>query len=341
LNKPIKVVIEAATANNQPLLSFIASSKGDVDFGKERVGSKHDSTLPTLYANLGHGMLHATKTEIVGPDRFDFQILEGTAPFDLDTAQRMPARLRFAPTSNGPKRAWLRVESNSKNSKADSIPLKGDGTAGPRLVLKVNDLAVDYRDRERGKLYDTTFNQFFYNDGTDTMTLYAEIEGPDKDDFTFGSFGIAELAPEQSLDLTITFFVKATEADGQRQADLVITTYYKDEPIDTDRVSLLGRVGPPASVPWVAQRNAGISITPNPTAGDADLHVVPMPDEIGLKYTMRVTDAAGGEVDLRKGTFSSEGISYRFRSGDLASGVYYISVATLRGTRVGSMTIAR
>jgi hypothetical protein len=340
LNPTIKAGLEAYAESNQPVLAFIAP-KGEINWGQRRMGSKSDTAMPSLYTNLGLGPLHATKTEIIGPDRFEFELLEGSAPFDLEKNEKLGAKLRFAPTTAGPKLAYLRVVSNSKSTVPDTIPLRGEVYTGPRLVLKANDLAIDYRDRMKGKQYDTSFSQFFYNDGSETMTIVASLQGADARDFILNSFAFEELAPGAALDLDLTFFVPKTEEDGQKQAVLVINTFYNSEPLDTIRINLLGRVEGVSSVPTSADQAAGIRIVPNPTAGDADVKVMPLPGETGRGYTIRLTDAAGRELDLRRGVFGAQGFSYRIESNNLASGVYYITVTTSAGTRVGSVTLAR
>jgi hypothetical protein len=340
MNPAARITLEAYSLTNKPAMAFFADPKGEVNWGIRKVGRQGDTLVTNLYGNIGRGPLHVTKTEIVGPDRFEFELLEGSAPFDIEKQERLSAKLRFAPTSVGTKVAWLRVEHNA-STKIDSVMLTGTVEQGPLLQVKANDLVVDFHNRIKGESYDSTFSQFFSNIGSDTMTLSFFITGPDRDLFNTNTSGLQEMIPGSAIDFHVGFFAPASEADGQKQAQLVVNPVFQDEVYDTLVINLLAHLGPPASVEWISQKNAGISVVPNPTAGDADIRIAAMPDELGVRYTLRLTDALGRELDLRNGTFTSDGISYRLKGRDIATGVYYISVTTEHGTRVAPVTLAR
>ena len=68
---------------------------------------------------------------------------------------------------------------------------------------------------------------------------------------------------------------------------------------------------------------------------------MPMRNELGARYTLRLVDGLGRELDVQTGRFTSDGISYRISGEGRAAGVYHLSVTTEHGTRSATVTLVR
>jgi hypothetical protein len=339
LNQTITVVLEAYAEDRKPDFTFRGISTAALDFKSRKVGDIVDTSFGALYSNFGRAKLHITKTEIVGRDRFDFQIVDGTAPIDIDSAGLHAATVRFAPKSEGQKEAYLRVESNSKDHPVDSLKLIGDVRKGPLLVVKTPGLVVDFGQCERGKPYDTTFAEFFSNVGSDDLALQvSNAEGRDAALFSTTLSGVAELVPGESSAFGAHFEASATEPDGWKQAHIAL---YNESQDKWDTVHLIARIGNVSGgVQGDGAADASFTIAPNPTGGDATITVAALAGELGREYTLSITDMAGREVQRQGGRFTADGIGYIVRKQMLPAGVYQVTVTTAIGTRTRSLTIA-
>jgi hypothetical protein len=334
-NARANVTLEAYAIQELPSLGLA----GNINFGDQKVGVVIDTTIERFYVNGGLAPLHVDEAVIVGPDRFDFEITGGTGPFDLDgTGDGRPVTIRFAPQTPGQKEAWLHVRSNSSTGELDSIRLRGDVRTGPLLQMTIPDLLINFGERKKGRPYDTTFSSFFYNAGTDTLVFEGYKAGPDPDAFNFLA-PINELAPGEVIDFGITLFGDPSLEDGWRRSYLVILVPDREK---LDTIQMIANFQGVSSVPTGGDdADEAFSITPNPTPGNADVHVMPQDGEVGQQYTLRVIDVTGREVDRQTGRFGADGLTYQFRRGDRPTGVYYISVQTDTGMRVRTVTVAR
>lgn len=339
LNPPVSVIIEGYALDKQPVLGIIAGGEKTVDFKTRRVGDQVDTTMKNIFANNGEAPLRASKTEIVGPDRFDFQILEGTAPFEIETgAPRITAKFRFAPQSTGPKVAWLRIESNSENG-PDSVKLVGNVKVGPLLRYATNERSVNFRDRTKKVSHDSTITQFFVNAGSDTLQIIADLEGENKESFNVFLNAI-DLAPGESSDLPITLF---DTTEGYKKAFLVINQIETEENtiFRRDTIWLVANIVAPASVPGEAAAATGFTVSPNPTSTDASIAIRPLAGEAGLRYTLLVTDAAGREVRSYTGLFSTVDATIALQTDGLPAGTYFLTLKSDKGQRLQTLTITR
>jgi Metallo-peptidase family M12 len=339
LNPPVVAVIEGYAQDKQPILGLLAGGKKEIDFGIHRVGARVDTLMKNFYANNGEAPLRATKVEIIGPDRFDFQVVEGTGPFEIETgAPRLSARIRFSPQSTGDKQAWLRVESNSENG-TDSVLLKGHVKVGPLLRMSANDLSINFRERLKKVSYDTIFTEFFTNAGSDTLQVIADLEGEDKNAFTVYVNSI-DLAPGETYDMKVTLF---DSTEGFKKAFLVINQIETEGPsiYRRDTLWLIAQIGAPASVAEEVSATTGFTVSPNPTPANAEIAITPLAGEIGLNYTLTVTDAAGRSVRQFSDRFTREGASIALETDGLPAGTYFLSLRTAKGQRMQTLTLTR
>jgi hypothetical protein len=338
LNPPISVIIEGYAQDKQPILGIVAGGKKEIDFKIHRVGDRVDTTMKNVFANNGEALLRATKSEIVGPDRFEFKLLDGSAPFDLQNGDRLNASFRFAPLTPGPKQAWLRIESNSKNG-PDSLSLVGTAKVGPLLRLKLSELSVNFEEREKRKSYDTLISEFFHNAGSDTLQIIADLDGDAKDAFNV-NVNAVELAPGESMDLPITLY---DTTEGFKKAFLVINQIETEDftVYRRDTVWLLADITGPSSVPNAAEAVTGFTVTPNPTSADAMIAIAPLRGEEGLTYTLTVADAAGRNVRTYSDRFTHVGTSIALKSDGLPAGTYFLTLRTDKGERMRTLTLTR
>lgn len=334
-NPWITVAFQAYSFDASPLLTLSSDQNGEIDWGKNKVGVRADTIIKNLYANAGRSPLNVTKTEIVGRDRFEFQIMRGSAPFTLSASGgRMPATLRFAPLTPGPKEAWLRIESDSRTG-ADSIKLVGEAEQGPLLLLKVSNLTVNFGKCQKNTSYDTLFTEFFFNAGTDTLEVQPIIAGPNGDAFTV-NLGLVSVKPGTGLDLPITFF---DGTDGYKTAYMVI---YTNTPRAIDTVFLVAQIGEVTSaVPAEPVHVARVTIAPNPTAGTASALILPLDGEVGRPYSLLLTDPLGREAGRVEGTMAAGENRVELPLGSLPSGRYGVTITTALGRRSTTVTVVR
>lgn len=340
LNRSVVINLEAYARAKQPVLGIIAGGKAEIDFGTRRVGATVDSAMKTLFANIGTALLRAHRSEIIGPDRFEFQIVEGTPPFEIESGDaRRGAKFRFSPTTPGDKLAYFVVESNSRGGSKDTLTLKGFAKVGPRLTLKVSQLSVNFHNRESKVLHDTTFTQFFYNSGSDTLQIIGDLEGENASSFNVNVAAI-DLAPGESYDLPITLY---DSVPGYKKAYMVINQIETEDfsIYRRDTVWLLANITGPSAAPGASPEIAGFSVTPNPTSAEAQAFIAPMPGEAGREYTVTVTDAAGRVVHSFGNRFKQNGETVALPTGNLAAGVYYLRLSGPKGSRIQTLTVVR
>lgn len=335
------VDVEAFAKNDQPAFGFLAQGDGRVNFGTVKVDATIDSVFKSpkeLFINIGRAVLRADSTAIVGPDREEFELLEGAAPFALEPFQKRRATIRFTPKTHGEKKAWLVVWSNSPDNPIDSLELTATVLRGPVLDLKIGDLVIDFGEVVPRRTYDTSFDNFFYNNGTEDLSINAGVAGEHAELFP-GTQWLEELPPGEGMPMSLSFFAPEDEELGWKTALLIIASNTPKE-LDTVRVS--AKLVAPASAPGaVAGETAMFMIIPNPTPGQADIMIAPAAGELGRDYTFTITDGTGKELRRETGRFTSAGIRTSIQAGDLPSGVYRVSVATSRGLRSHSITITR
>jgi hypothetical protein len=335
------VDVEAFAKNDKPYFGFRAEGAGRINFGKVKVDATVDSVFRSpkeLYINIGTAPLRVDSTAIVGPDRFEFELVEGSAPFQLAPFEKHPAVLRFHPLTPGVKQAWLKVWSNSPGNSEDSLLLVGEALRGPVLSLKVPNFIIDFGEVLSERTYDTTFDDFFFNNGTEPLSINAGIAGDDAPLFP-GTQWLDELAPGEGMPLDIAFFAEDTVSLGWKKAMIIIAT---NTPRGLDTVQVTAKIVGSAAVPGAdAAETAAFMIVPNPTAGDAEIAIAPAAGELGREYTLRIVDAHGRVVRRTSGRFTVDGIRSTLKKGELPSGVYYVSVTTDKGIRAHAITITR
>ncbi|MDP4228849.1 MAG: SBBP repeat-containing protein [Bacteroidota bacterium] len=78
----------------QPTLAVMGNV---IDFGQVNVGSFKDTTITVALQNLGNVPVVFTGSSELGPDRTQFSLQSGGAPFTLDPGKSQSVTLRFAP----------------------------------------------------------------------------------------------------------------------------------------------------------------------------------------------------------------------------------------------------
>ena len=79
--------------------------------------------------NSGGSTLSVSGTEILGPHASDFSIATGGAPFTVSPESFARMRLRFEPSAEGLRTAFLRITSDDPDSPVLDVPLDGTGVA--------------------------------------------------------------------------------------------------------------------------------------------------------------------------------------------------------------------
>ena len=337
-NAPNVTVLEAYPLDRQPQLGLVSGAQG-IDSKVHKVGEKVDTTFPNFYRNRGLADLHVDKVELVGPDRFEFKMLEGTGPFDIATnGANVGLKLRFEPTTPGIKTAWIRATSNSPN-KVDSIMVSGNVKIGPLLRLKTNNLTIDFHDRQKKTLVDTTLDGFFYNAGSDSMLVTADFIGRDSASFPI-DFAVLDMPPGTAAPLTLRFY---DSIPGAKESFMVINhvDYETLVVYRRDTLRLIGTIVGPNSAPDESQGVAGLSVAPNPTPGAAVVTVAPLAGQTGRSYSLVISDLLGREVYRHADRFGAEETRIPLATEGWATGVYYMTLKCGDETRTRTLTIQR
>jgi hypothetical protein len=334
-DRPVKVQLEAYAIAQVAILNYRRIPNRSVNFGIKKVGEEDYKDFS--YLNVGTATLHITSAEIVGPDKLDFKLIGEAPPFDLVQGDTAIGGIEFKPRTQGQKQAWLRVESNSSSGAVDSVPLTANVKTGPLLQMKAEGLMIDFGEVAKSTpSVDTTIYAFFKNIGSDTMSLNTWTTGPDQLEFSIDA-PIVELIPNDTLSLFVRFTPNPDKPDGWRRAYMVV---YVAELDKTDSIQLIAHVGPLSSVPGTgADADESFTVSPNPTAGNAVVAVMPTAAEVGREYSMSITDINGRELRSEKGRFGSNAVGFVITKGELPSGSYYITVTTSEGKRTRSVTI--
>lgn len=346
---PVVISFEAYAENKRPVLGFVTKGSGKIDFGRRTIQKPVYDTLRPLYRNQGSNgaPLYVDRTEIVGPDRFDFEMVAGTAPFDLKSGSGRDAIVKFTPSSVGQKTAWLKVWSNSNNIQdgTDSIMLTGEGVVGSGagvVDLRLRSGAINFGDVKTFKTYDTVLSNFYYNAGTVPLSISFYVDGDNSTDF-FSNNSLVEVTPGQGDELQLTFY---SERKGAKSAMLIVSTDDVSDDknpvrVRVDTLYLYANADGLSAVPGQPAEAQGMALTPNPTAGAVELAIAPMNGELGQAYTITITDVVGREVYHVEGRFESDKTLNRIETGNWSSGVYYVKLSSKQGTRTMPLTVKR
>src|SRR5439155_13191350 len=68
-----------------------------IDFGQVPIGSNKDTTITIAIQNTGNLTVSFTTTNELGPDKTQFSIQSGSAPFTLAPGASQSVTLRFSP----------------------------------------------------------------------------------------------------------------------------------------------------------------------------------------------------------------------------------------------------
>jgi hypothetical protein len=340
-----RVDVEAFAKDDKPAFGFRSVGNQIINFGRTKVDATIDTVFKApkeLFINIGTAPLRVDSTAIVGPDRFEFELIEGSAPFVLApvtvSGNKRPATIRFSPKTPGIKEAYLKVWSNSPGNEQDSLHLTAEVLRGPVLELKVADFVIDFGEVLAERVYTKSFDDFFYNNGTEPLSINAGVAGTDAELFP-GATWLDEVAPGEGIPLDISFFADDTVSHGWKTAMILIAS---NTPKGLDTVQVTAKIVGSAAAPGAdVSETAAFMIVPNPTKADADIYIAPAAGELGREYTLRIIDGNGKEVRRLTGRFTVEGIRTQLHGGELPSGVYYVSVTTDKGMRSHAVTVSR
>lgn len=351
---PQIVGLQGFSSNRRPILKFVTSGSGIIDFGDIRVGETRTWVAPDsnkFYQNngaTGAATLHITETQIVGPSALEFQIVEGTAPMDLKSAERAKGKFRYTPQDTGSHVAWLVTTSNSQGVEGtkDSIMMIGHARLGPLLRFTNSARFINFHERQANTTYDTTF-AYVYNAGQDTtpLTLYVDLEGQNPDDF-INSNPLFTLLPGEGDSMRVQ--LRATE-NGAKEAMLVLSNIYDDGVtqggilFSRDTIYMVAYIGveePQVSVAGEVKWK-GVSMAPNPTRGQLTVTVTPDEVETGLAYTLQMINAHGIPMRMIEGRYLGKSMQIPVDVSDMPAGAYTVLIESAKGRRAAILTVVR
>ncbi|MCB0714033.1 MAG: zinc-dependent metalloprotease [Ignavibacteriae bacterium] len=356
LNPPVDVVFEGYASDIRPILA-LQNDFEHIDWGVRFSGSVNDTLQDGLYLNLGvdginpnqTATLYITETWIDGPDKLDFQLLEGSAPIQLKGLEKTTAAFRFAPKTPGEKEATFYVKSNSNGvpGTIDSLLLTGESKEGPIMQLAVPDLIIDFGDVQKGSpRIDTLFQSFFRNAGQAALVYVTGLKVIEGEGDVFTASTISnELEPGQSDPLDFSFFVKPEHTLGLKRANFIVISDDSDGTfeVSNDTIYLVGNVVAQSSVPDNIEPDDYFYVTQNPTTGsDVSFYLAPRAGEVGDIFIASLLDLNGREVWRQVGQFRTDaGDVWHVDTKDWPSGVYYVRVSTVGELRARKVSVAR
>ena len=354
LNPPIKVTFEGYASDIRPILG-LRNDFDEIMWTERFIGTINDTVQEDLYINLGvdgvlseqTATLYITETWIDGPDKLDFQLLEGSAPIQLDGLEKASAAFRFAPTTPGSKKATFYIRSNSDGvpGTLDSLGLVGNGVTGPIMELALPDLIIDFGDVRKGSpRIDTVFENFFRNSGQVSLVYVTDLQRTKGEENVFTASTISNLLkPGESDRLTFSFFAKPEHQLGLKQAQFIIISDNENQTyeVSNDTLHLVGNVLAPSSVPDNLEPDEFFYVTENPTTGsEVSFFLGPRQGEVGDLFIASLIDMNGREVWRQVGQFQTDqGDTWRLDAREWPSGVYYIRVSTTDEIRARKLTI--
>lgn len=351
-NPAVEVTFEGYASDVRPILAF-QNEEELVDWGERFQGTKNDSVLIGLFRNFGldsqtkPAALYITDTRLEGPDKLDFQIIEGTAPLQLGGLEATDVGLRFAPATVGEKHAWLVVESNSGGvpGHLDSLELMGKSKIGPIMQLAIADLIIDFGDCERGTKCEQSFDNFFSNVGGEALEYSFVTEGPNWIFQEPGTNFDILLDPGESDPLVASVFTRDTVSLGLKRAKLLVLSYEAEQgliQVSNDTIHMVVNITGPSSVAYDMEPDEFFYMTPNPATGaQVGFYLAPRAKEQGDLFLITVLDVNGREVYRRAGQFGIKGERWSVDAHDWASGVYYVRVSTENGVRARKVNLRK
>ncbi len=132
-----------------------------IDFGMIPLGHQRDSTIMVVLSNENMDPLSIVRTELIGPDRTQFELINGTAPFSLNPGEPHDFIFRFAPTEDGTLHARLVIDHDGA-CWADTVELIGVG-AKPVAAFRTRE--IDFGPVFIGDEKDTTVSALLTNAG--------------------------------------------------------------------------------------------------------------------------------------------------------------------------------
>ncbi|MBL0333710.1 MAG: zinc-dependent metalloprotease [Chlorobiota bacterium] len=343
---PVKVLIEAYFYKKydftiQPRLGLVAGSKKEIIFKKLKMGFSADTSIPRMYKNLGTLALIVTKTELVGSNTNEFEILQGEAPFDLKTqSDAKTFAIRFKPNSPGLKTCWLKVESNS-SAGVDSVKISGEAIKGSIFQLNVDKLSIDFGKRKKQVLYDTNFVSFMVNVGTDTGYISGDLDGVNKEDFSTSIEALLSLAPGKTEGLQVTLFAKK---DGLKTAFIELSIYSNPDSgiiARRDTIFLIAAVGNVGGVNDEGIATGKLKMLPNPVVGKSTVNFKVLESEIGKNFIVMVSDVNGKTVFKKNGVCNSLDVNEVIDFTDLPGGKYNVIVKATKSLFKGNLIIVK
>jgi hypothetical protein len=189
-----------------PILSVL----GDViDFGEIQIGSFKDTIITLALQNIGSTPINFTSSYQLGPDKTQFSIQSGDAPFTLAPGNSKTITFRFTPQDIG--RTSGRIGFNYEGIGSPAIlSLYGVGKLG---IAKIKSSGINFGslvcDQEK---IDTLR---ILNSGSSNLIITtASISGTDFDAFTFvSSFVPISILPDSAANISIRFKPKKVGAN--------------------------------------------------------------------------------------------------------------------------------
>lgn len=357
-NPPVDVTFEGFAADATPSLAFVGADEDKVEWGVRFQGVANDTALTIknfgTVSSVNPATLYVTDSRIEGPDRFDFEILEGTAPFQVRADdQGIPLVLRFKPTTTGNKEAVLIMESNAGGQPGhlDSLPLYGGSKVGPVMQIGIHDFIVDFGDvPSGGDPIEKEFQGFFANVGGSELVYTASliITQGEPGIFTSTNFGLnTPLEPGEAHRLNVGIDPTPGDVDasvGLKRAFLDVWAQDSTETTDISRdtIHIVGNITASSSVPDDMEPDEYFYVTASPAiGGDLSFYLAPRSGEKNDLYILSVIDLGGREVYRRVNRFGESGEYHHLDARNWASGPYYIRVSTTDGIRGRKATVTK
>ncbi|MES2765210.1 MAG: choice-of-anchor D domain-containing protein [Bacteroidota bacterium] len=328
----------------KPVIQIAASL---IDFGVIEVGSLKDTTVTAVLKNIGDVPLSITNTQMLGPDKEQFEIISGGGSFSLAAGAQQTMQLRFSPKYIGRTSGQIGFDyAGMAGGRPAVVQLFGQGIGG--MVYVVDDSAYV------GKTYDMKLMLGKIKPSSIAQTSATAFKAK-------LAFSNTILTPTKKALSGSTVFKRSTEVDT-----LEITRQWNSQSSELARIPMVATLGDRIqtdvellefdwlddagkSIGYDTEVRSGVfktlgicpeggdrlydiggtaqmmMVAPNPVNGVSEITFETV--ERGTTRIM-ITDVLGRQQVLKSGDFEKGDHSFQFDTENLTSGIYILTMQT-------------
>ncbi|MFP4528635.1 MAG: choice-of-anchor D domain-containing protein [Candidatus Kapaibacterium sp.] len=334
--------------------SAVTLATGFIDFEKVHVGSQRDSII-FLIKNISESEANIEATELLGPDREQFEIVEGGGPFVLAPGEERRMKLRFAPERIGRTSGMLGFREQSLTDPL-TAQLFGEGIIEPggSAVLQAGSASAAagefveipiYLKNADARIFayanaintDLTFNSTLLypvdyrnspvNNGLRTIHL-ENLPLPSDENGEIGRVRFrAALGNARTTELR---FGNYEAVGGPVELDTISGEFTLTGICEDGGARLIN----------ISDKETAIgAVSPNPASGSIDIDITTLEDG---RHEIEIIDIFGSPLRVvHSGELSAGDYEFTISTSEFSSGIYYIIMKTPSIIKTQKLEIVR